>query len=162
MKRNRIKEAFILLRNGMAFTFSWLVICIIAASCFSGKESISIVFLIELLVLCFWAVICFIICFMNLLIRKKGFIFRLTLYYAMFIPIEVIGFYSMKMFDGRGSYKEWGIFAGLIIFLYVVCVLVDWMVFRKQGEIYTRSLLAYNERRTDEQNTGDGSGNKYS
>jgi len=159
MKRTKIKEALILLRNGLAFCFSWLVLCTMAISAFYGKDSISTVLLLKLFALCFWAVICFIICFKNLLIRRKGFIFRLTLFYAMFIPVEVIGFYSMKLFGGNGTLKEWGIFAAIILGLYVACVLIDWIVCRKQGENYTRSLLAYNERRAYEQNTRDGSKN---
>lgn len=157
MNKNRIKEALVLFRDGLAFSFSWLVLCTMAVFTYGGRESIPILLLIKIFSLCLWAVICFIICFRELLIRKKGFIYRLTLFYVMFIPVEVIGFFNMKLFRGNGSLKEWIIFAILIISLYVACVLIDWIVCRKRGESYTRSLLAYNERRSYEQSAEDGS-----
>lgn len=151
MNRINIKELLIYLRNGLAMCFSWLVLCAMLLTMAYGKESISVGFLFKILMLCFWAVLCFIICFTNALIKKKGFIFRLSIFYILFIPVEIIMFFAMNIFNGTGRIGEWIAFAAIIIGLYVICVLIDWIVFRKQGDIYTKQLLAYNERRANEQ-----------
>lgn len=159
MKRINIKELFIQLRNGLAFTFSWLVVCIMVVLAVYGKDTVSVGILFKLLALSFWAVSCFIICFGDVVIRKKGFIFRLSLFYLTFIPAEVVLFFLMKIFTTDGTALEWTVFAVLIAGLYVICLLIDWIVCRKQGKEYTARLLAYNERRAYEQrnrNTGAG------
>jgi len=150
MNRNMIKEFLVQLRNGLAFCFSWLVICIMFFSAVYGKESISLDMLFKTFILSFWAVLCFILCFKDLVFRKKGFIFRLTLFYALFIPVEVVMFFLMDIFTGKGSFAEWGILIAIIVSLYVICLLIDWIVCRKQGEEFTKQLLTYNERRANE------------
>lgn len=160
MKRIDIKELLIEFRNGMAFSFSWLVLCTMILAAMYGRDSISVGTLLKIFVLCVWAVLCFIVCFGNALIKKKGFIFRLTLFYGLFIPVEVIMFFFMHIFTMPGKLLEWGVFAALIVSFYVVCVLINNIVCKKQGVIYTEQLKAYNERRTHEQHNKDnGTGN---
>ena len=56
----------------------------------------------------------------------------------------------MGLFKSGGSVSEWIFFMVILAFLYVICVLIDWIVGKKQGEKYTNQLLAYNRRRTEE------------
>lgn len=151
MNRAKIKELLVIMRNGLAFSFSWLVICVMVLTAAYGKESVSLSLLSKLLLLCAWAVLCFALCFGDVLFRKKGFIFRLTLFYVLFIPVELAMFFFMNLFTRKGTMLEWVTFAGIIVGLYLVCVLIDWIVCRKQGALYTKQLLSYNERRKHEQ-----------
>lgn len=151
MRKTDIKEVLTGLRNGCAFCFSWLVLCTMLLSSAYGNQSISVGFLFKLFLLCFWGVLCFMVCFKNLLIKRKGFIFRLSVFYILFIPVEVSLFFYMNIFQRTGTVLEWAVFGGIIIGLYVICVLIDCLVYKKQGVVYTKQLLAYNERRFYEQ-----------
>lgn len=151
MNKINVKELFIELRNGLCFSFTWLVICCMAIAIINARFVIPLRILMALFVLCFWAVLSFIVCFRDVFIKKKGFIFRLSLFYVMFIPAEVHCFFSMRVFKVTGTILEWTIFAIIVIGLYVTCVLIDRIVCKKQGERYTDKLLAYNERRAYEQ-----------
>ena len=48
----RVKEILYGIRDGMAYAFSWLVICTVAISFIGGKEAIPVSFLIKIFVLC--------------------------------------------------------------------------------------------------------------
>ena len=82
-KTEQIKDLLIFMRNGLAFAFSWLVICVIIVSLLAGNEAITVRFLIKLFVLCLWGVIAFAVSFKNRSVQKKGFIFSLTLFYIL-------------------------------------------------------------------------------
>ena len=151
MNMEKWKELFTYLRNGIAFSFSWLVMCTLVWCGFNGMDSIKIEFLFQLLVLCFGATLSFIVCFMNVFLKKKSFIFRLTLFYLLFIPVEIILFFRMHVFKNIGCMTQWLIFAAVVLSLYLMCVLLDWTVFRKKGIQYTKQVNAYNERRKNEQ-----------
>lgn len=150
MNRTKLKELLAQFRNGLAFCFSWLVICIMILAALNGKESISTGLLFKIFALSVWAVFCFIVCFKEVLFSKKRFIFRLNLFCGLFIPVEILMFFMMGLFKSGGSVSEWIFFMVIIAFLYVICVLIDWIVGKKQGEKYTNQLLAYNRRRTEE------------
>ena len=149
-RRFDFSELLIQMRNGLAFCFAWLVFCLMLFAWGNGIETISVATLFKLLALSFWAVFCFIICFSSSLMQKKGFIFKLTLFYLIFIPLEVLIFYLMGIFKGKGNGWQWLSFAIIIAAFYIVCLLIDWIVYRKQGEAYTAKLMAYNERRKNE------------
>ncbi len=143
----RIKEFLAFFRNGMAFTFSWLVICTMIVSLLSGQESVSVALLLKIFALCLWGVITFAFCFKNRRIQKKGFIFSLTLFYILFIPVEIAMFYFMGIFDSKGNMTFWIIFGGVVAVLYLTSVLIDVLVMKKNGKIYTEKMNEYVMRR---------------
>ena len=139
----RIKELLIFMRNGLAFSFSWLVICSMAFAAISGAENLSIAFLIKLLMLCMWGVLTFAVCFRYSPVRKKGFIFSLTLFYILFIPVEVTAFYLMGVFSGSGNMLSWIIFGVLIIAAYLISVIIDLLFARRKTKLYTEKMADY-------------------
>lgn len=131
------------LRDGVAYIFSWLVICCVVLSLISGNKEISVEFLIKLFGLCLWGVISFMVSFRNAKVQKKGFIFSLTLFYVLFIPIEIIMFYVMGIFTGPGNAAAWIIFGIIIITTYLISLLVDHFVMKRNAEIYTQKMMDY-------------------
>ena len=140
----KVKKLMIIIRNGIAFIYSWLVICVIIVSLIVGQEIISVSFLLKLLALSSWAAICFAVCFRNQILQKKGFIFSLTAFYILFIPIEILMFYLMRIFQKGGTPVLWIYFFIIIITFYIISVLIDFMVMRKRAEVYTKKLREYN------------------
>lgn len=143
MNRISIKEIMVFISNGLALTFSWLVICTIVASLTVGSGAISAVFLAKLLVLCLWAVVSFGICFKLPMVQKKGFIFSLTCFYIMFIPAEIAMFYFMGIFSSAGSLGSWLVFGVIVLGAYVISVLVDALVMKKRADVYTKKINEY-------------------
>lgn len=139
----RVKDMLCGLRDGVAYVFSWLVICCVILSLISGNKEISVEFLIKLFGLCLWGVISFMVSFRNARVQKKGFIFSLTLFYVLFIPIEVIMFYVMGIFTGPGNAVAWIIFGIIIITTYLISLFVDHFVMKRNAEIYTQKMMEY-------------------
>lgn len=140
---SRTKELLKFIRDGIALTFTWLIICSVAVSLIGGSDSLKISYIVKVFVLCLWAVISFGICFKLEAVRKKGFIFSLTLFYILFIPIEIFMFYLMGIFARQGSRLEWVIFGIIIAVLYITSVLVDVLIMRKKADIYTEKIKTY-------------------
>ena len=78
---------------------------------------------------------------------KKGFIFCLTLFYILFLPVEILIYYSMGLFVGGGSPLVWIIFWASVISLYLTAILIDRLIFKQRGVEYTQKLKEYNENK---------------
>ena len=139
----RVKELLINFRNAVAFSYSWLVICCLAVTLISGKDTLDAGFLLKLLVLCIWASFSFVICFRTQKMQKKGFIFSLSCFYIMFIPAEIGLFYLMGIFKGAGSPAAWIVFIAIIAVMYIVSLIIDNMIMKKNAVDYTRKLTEY-------------------
>ncbi|WP_026528511.1 hypothetical protein [Butyrivibrio sp. VCD2006] len=141
-----IKELLIYVRNGIALVFSWLVICTVIASLTVGSGAISAVYLVKLFLLGLWAVVSFVVSFKTGWSQKKGFIFSLTLFYLMFIPVEIAMFYYMGIFSTAGSLSSWLIFVGIVLGAYIVSVIVDFLIMRKRAIIFTEKIREFNSK----------------
>ena len=139
----RMKTMLIAFRNGVAFSFAWLVICVLIIAAFSGKEFVSAPFLLKLLGLCVWGSLCFAVCFFNDWMQKKGFLFSLTVFFVLFIPVETLLFYSIA--ENKKS-PLWFGFGAIILCLYLLCIAIDQLIFRKRAEEYSKRLMEYNAR----------------
>ena len=149
MRKADLKKAFILLRNGVALCFTWLVILIMLSGLLTGELAIKLTTLLSAFFISFVAVICFIVFFSDVFIRDKSFIFRLNFALIVFIPAEIFGF-----FEGKGSLSTWLIFAGIVLLLYSACIIIDKTIFKKKGEEYTFQLMKYQEERKND-STGE-------
>ncbi len=127
----------------MSFVFSWLVICSVILMLLLGSKAISIAFLIKLFVLCLWGVITFGICFLTKKMQKKGFIFSLTIFYVLFIPVEVAMFYFMGMFSTKGNVIVWSLFGAIVVLTYITCLVIEFFVLKKRAADYTKKVLEY-------------------
>ena len=141
-----IKELLIFVRNGLSLVFSWLVICTVAASLTVGTGTISAVYLLKLFLLGFWAVLSFVVCFKTEWSQKKGFIFSLTLFYIMFIPVEIAMFYYMGIFSTAGSISTWLIFGSIVLCAYLVSLITDFFIMKKKAILYTEKVREFNTK----------------
>ncbi|SEQ01776.1 hypothetical protein SAMN02910369_01054 [Lachnospiraceae bacterium NE2001] len=133
------------LRDAVAFSFSWLTICVIIVSLLSGNKIVTVSFLTKLFLLCLWGSISFTLCFRNQRFAKKGFMFSLTAFYILFIPVEIVMFYLMGIFSQAGSPGLWMMFGGIVVIMYLVSAIIDKVIMRRRSELYTEKLTAYNK-----------------
>jgi len=117
---------------------------------FSGIKAIEVGFLFKVFLMCLYGAVCFAVCFTDFLIRTKGFIFRLTILFITFIPVEVFTFYKLNIFAGKGTALEWTIFTVIVISFYITCLVLDRTKFKDKGERYTQLLNEYNRRQQNE------------
>lgn len=137
----------VMFRNGLAFSFAWLVIVILGVALFTGATTVSTAFLGKILVLCIGASILFSLVFSDVVFEKSTFIKRLTAFVVSFIPLEVISFYWMGLFQGAGKLSQWIFFVGIILVFYLVSLVIDVTVFANRGKKYTSQLNKYKARR---------------
>ena len=147
---DRFKNFVAYIRNGLCFSFSWIMLMLMFGAFFSGRKGIETDFLFKAFFMCLYGAVCFAVCFKYFLIRTKGFIFRLTVLFVTFIPVEVFMFYKMNLFVGKGTALEWIIFAAIVVSFYVTCLVLDKTVFKDKAERYTRLLNEYNRRNINE------------
>ena len=152
-----IKKLFIYFRNALAFSYSWLVLCYALAgfvlTCiplhYSGfYPALGVDTLLKLFLLCVWGSACFVFAFFTKLMRKRGFIFDLTVFFILFIPVEVLMFYWMEIFSGKGLASFWLFFGIIVISCYIAAILIDVLVMRKRAKTYTEKLIEYNSRKS--------------
>lgn len=146
----RFKNFLAYIRNGLCFSFTWLLLMLMEGAVFSGIKAIEVGFLFKVFLMCLYGAVCFAVCFTDFLIRTKGFIFRLTILFVTFIPVEVFTFYKLNIFAGKGTALEWTIFAVIVISFYITCLVLDRTKFKDKGERYTQLLNEYNRRQQNE------------
>ena len=139
------KRLLVIFRNALAFSFAWLVTCVMLAS-LAGDGTITSVFLLKVLALCAWGSLCFVFSFCTKFMKKKGFVFSLTIFFLLFIPVEVLMFYFMGIFTGIGTPALWITLGAVILASYILCILIDVLVMRKRAREYTAKLKEYKAR----------------
>ena len=140
---DRMKEYLKYFRDAAAFLFAWLTICVLIISLISGNETISTSFLLKLLGFCVWTSAAFITAFVSSPLKKRGFIIQLTVFYLLFIPVEILFFYSIGVFSGSGNMISWIMFFVIIAVLYILALLIDVLIMKKQAVSYTEKLEEY-------------------
>ena len=146
----RFKNFLAYIRNGLCFSFTWLLLMLMEGAVFSGIKAIEVGFLFKVFLMCLYGAVCFAVCFTDFLIRTKGFIFRLTILFITFIPVEVFTFYKLNIFAGKGTALECTIFTVIVISFYITCLVLDRTKFKDKGERYTQLLNEYNRRQQNE------------
>ena len=140
---SRMKEYLKIFRDAAAYAYAWLTICVLAISIISGSESISTGFLLKLLGFCVWGSVSFVVAFVSSALKKRGFIVQLSVFYVLFIPVELFFFYSMGLFSGTGNTASWILFFVIIALLYVLALLIDMLIMKKHAVSYTEKLEEY-------------------
>lgn len=141
-----MKRMLTVFRNALGFSYAWTVLCAAVIVQIMGGGSISVGFLFKLLALCAWGSACFAGCFFNSLFDKRGFIFCLTLFYILFLPVEILIYYSMGIFAGGGSAIAWMIFWSSVLSMYLLAIFIDRLILKRRGAEYTQKLKEYNEK----------------
>lgn len=147
-------KGFGYIRDGVAYSFSWLVILVLIIALVTGRQDIGGSFLWKLLAFCAAASVEFTVFFTGLLMANKSFLTRLNGFAALFLPTEIAFLYWAGILSGAGSIVEWLIFVGIIVVLYLICILLDKTILRRQGQEYTSQLNRYKEMRKDENESG--------
>ena len=138
-----IKKLLVYFRNALAFSYSWLILCTVLVLLISGNSELTVIYLLKLLALCALGSLCFVFSFCSAVMRKKGFIFDLTVFFALFVPAEILMFYFMGIFEGTGTPVLWISLGVMIVVFYVSSVLIDVFVMRRRATEYTEKLMEY-------------------
>lgn len=141
------KKLLVYFRNALAFSYSWLVLCTVAVSFIGGKSDVTVAFLLKLLALCAWGSASFVFSFFAKFMKKRGFIFCLSVFFLLFVPAEVVMFYVMGIFEGAGTIGLWITLAVIVAVFYISAILIDVFIMRKRSQEYTRKLLEYTAKK---------------
>ena len=133
------------IRDALAYSFFWLVICVMAFLLFKGGDTVRVSSLCKLFALCLWGAVCFALCFQNGKMQKKGFLFCLTCFYFLFVPAEIFLFYRLGIFRGTGSTGVWIAFFAIVILLYLVALFINEKM-KKKAALYSEKLKEYQRK----------------
>ena len=140
-----MKELLKNTRDALAYSFSWLIICVTALLLFMGGDTIRLGTLCRLFALCLWGAFCFSLCFKNGYMQKKGFVFSLTCFYILFIPVEIFLFYRIGIFQQKGGTGVWIVFFVIISLLYLTALLINQKM-NKKAALYSAKLQEYQQK----------------
>lgn len=138
------------MRNGTAFCTTWFLILMLVFNSIYNIPAISTNILIKLILLSFGGVFLFNLFFTCLFIKKWSFIKRLTGFMIVISLYECLCFCSLEVFQSSRAIVKWIIFVGIVLILYFCCIAIYQQYSKKQGEIYTKSLQAYQQKRSVE------------
>ncbi len=142
------KKLLVYFRNALAFSYAWLVFSCALIGYLLNNTGVTFEFLLKVLALCAWGSACFVFAFFTKMMKKRGFIFSLTIFFVLFVPVEILMFYWMNIFSGAGTIKLWTILGIMIAAFYVISILIDLLVMRKRAKAYTAKLMEYNSKNT--------------
>lgn len=139
----RVKIFFGYFRDALCYVFSWLMICALLICLATGRDSLSVGFVLKLLVFCAWTSAAFVTSFMSAFMKKRGFILQLSLFYVLFVPAEIFFFYNLGIFADYGTPVSWAVFFAIIALLYVLTLCIDVIIMKKRAVRYTEKLMEY-------------------
>jgi len=151
-----LKKLLVYFRNALAFSYSWLVLCYalfgmaVKYLTFSYRTgvypAVKVDMLLKLFLFCTWGSACFVFAFFSKIMRKRGFVFDLTVFFILFIPVEILMFYWMDIFTGPGTAALWIVLGAIVAICYICCLLIDLLVMKKRSKLYTDKLKEYNSK----------------
>lgn len=144
----RIKNTLVAIRNGLCFSFTWLVLLLMLLTTGSQSESISLSTLYKLLIFCIVVAVLFALLLTDNIIKNKSFMLRLTIFFICFVAAELGLFFSIGFFAGKGSSMQWLIFVGIVVVFYLASLIIDRVIFEKRGVDYTNKLNEYKRKRS--------------
>lgn len=145
--KKELSHFFVWMRNGIAFCTTWLLILGLLYCHIYDRQTVSVDSLTRLLLLVIGGVFLFNLFFTKLLIKRWGFIKRLSCFMALFCIYECMGFYLIGVFQDQGNFMQWGIFISIVCILYVICLVIYQQYSKRQGELYTQALEKYQQER---------------
>lgn len=146
MKRE-LFHFLIWMRNGITFCTTWFLILELLYCHIFDRQVISVDSLTKLLFLVIGGIFLFNILFTKLLIKRWGFVTRLSCFMVLFSLYEVVGFYRIGFFQDTGNFMQWEIFISIVCILYVICLVIYQQYSKRQGELYTQALVKYQQER---------------
>lgn len=143
MNKNSIAGFFLKLRNVTCFIFTWISILVIVGSMCLDIKSVSVGMLVKILIFSLATAALLVTAFSEHVLHKKSFIFRLTLFFICFVPVEILFFYWTAFFEGSGNIKLWGSFALILLIFYLASVVIDRTIYVPKAIEYNRKLENY-------------------
>lgn len=148
--KKNIAQFFVWMRNGIAFCVTWFLMLMLITNYIFHIESVSTNTLIKMVLFVIGGVFIFCLLFCRAIIKKWRFTPRLTCFIFSISIYECLGFYWIGIFRNIGTAAQWSIFIGIIIILYLICILIYRQYSKIQGEIYTQALYQYQHKRSME------------
>lgn len=136
------------MRNGIAFAVSWVLFLLLIYHKLCDHQVISTDGLIKIMVWTVGAVFLFNLLFTRFVIKKWNFITRLTVFMVSICLYEGAGFYWMRGFIHKEATFNWLVLVGIVFALYLICILIYQRYSKKKGELYTRALQQYQQKRS--------------
>lgn len=152
MRKNKdeFTKFMIWMRNGTAFCTTWFLILMLIYHSIHNLSSIPTNLLVKMILLSIGGVFLFSSFFTCLFIKRWHFVKRLTGFMLVISLYECFCFYALGVFQNSGTVIEWFVFAGIILALYFCCITIYQRYSKKQGELYTKSLQEYQQKRSIE------------
>lgn len=63
---------------------------------------------------------------------------------------QCLGFYWIGFFAEMATARQWLVFIGIVLVLYLICIAIYQQYSNKQGEMYTQALEKYQQQRSSE------------
>ncbi len=146
MRKENVIQFLTWFRNGVAFAMTWLLLLVMLRNQVYGIDAIETVWLWKLLSSVAGGVFLFCVAFLPLFIRRWSFQVRLTFFMLTISVYECVCFYWMGIFGTKGSLYQYGIFAGIVLVCYFICIWIYSRYSKMQGKLYTKALQDYQER----------------
>lgn len=147
LTKSELKRFLIWMRNGTSFAVTWFLILLLAASCGLGVTAIPVALLVKMVVLVVGGAFLFCVSFTKLLLARWNFFARIGFFIALLSVYQIAGFYWVGFFQDSGTALQWGIYGGIILTCYLLCLLIYRLCCRKEREAYTQALREYQKKR---------------
>ncbi len=148
--KKELKKFFVWSRNGICYCTTWFLILLLVCSKIYDTSSFSTIFLMKMIGLIIGGVLIFNTLFTSLIIKKWNFTTRLTIFMLIISIYQCVSFYLLSLFQTVGSVTEWLIFITIVLLFYFASLVIYHFYSKRKGEIYTKSLHAYQSKRKSE------------
>lgn len=148
IQKNELIRFGIWTRNGIAFCTTWFLILLLVYNRIFHISTVRTNSLIRLFLWIVGGVLLFNSIFTRLFLKKWGFTGRLTCFMCIISLYDCLGFYWLGFFRESGTIIQWTAFIGIVLVLYLICIVIYQKYTKKRGEIYTRKLREYQSKRS--------------
>ena len=147
LTKPELKRFLIWMRNGTCFAVTWFLILLLAGTHGLGVPAIPVALLVKMVVLVAGGVLLFCVSFTKLLLVRWSFFARIGFFIGLFSVYQAVGFYWIGFFQDSGTALRWGIYGGIMLACYLLCLLIYHLFYRKEREVYTQALREYQKKR---------------
>lgn len=147
LRKQELTRFLVWMRNGISFGVTWFLILLLAASYALNLSEITTAVLSRMVILVVGGVFLFCVSFTKLFFVRWSFLKRISFFMALLCIYQVAGFYWIGFFKNIGTVAQWGIYAGIVLVLYLCCVLIYHAYYSKKSKIYTQALNEYQKKR---------------
>ena len=146
--KNNLLRFFVWLRNGFCFGTAWLMLLAVVYCRINGVSALGVSAITDIMLFSFGGALLFSLWFSPFPFRKMSFIARLSGFFPTFAALELLFFYSIGLFSKSNTTLPTAlIFIGIVLALYLCCILLDRLYYKKTSKKYNESLKKYQTER---------------